>query len=129
MNAKAETLLRQQYLVPRRSVKKLQEMSRKEGVSTGELARRAIEAYTSGRVLSESEEETAARALLEEVHNTLRDVLKRIDTSLAEVHERERAFDRRAFRARVRDETMAWLRGHPEEAEAITELLTPQVPI
>src|SRR5215472_11921868 len=102
MNAKAETLVRQQYLVPRRSVKKLQEMSRKEGVSTGELARRAIEAYTSGRVLSESGEETAARALLEEVHNTLRDVLKRIDTSLAEVRERERAFDRRAFRARVR---------------------------
>jgi hypothetical protein len=128
MNAKAETLLRQQYLVPRRSVKKLQEMSRKEGVSTGELARRAIEAYTSGRVLSESEEETAARALLEEVHNTLRDVLKRIDASLGEVRERERAFDQRAFRARVRDETLAWLRGHPEEAEAITELLTPQVP-
>jgi hypothetical protein len=128
MNAKAETLLRQQYLVPRRSVKKLQEMSRKEGVSTGELARRAIEAYTSGRVLSESEEETAARALLEEVHNTLRDVLKRIDASLAEVRERERAFDQRAVRAQVRDETIAWLRGHPEEAEAITGLLTPQVP-
>jgi hypothetical protein len=128
MNAKAETLLRQQYLVPRRSVKKLQEMSRKEGVSTGELARRAIEAYTSGRVLSESEEETAARALLEEVHSTLRDVLKRIDASLAEVRERERAFDQGAFRARVREQVMAWLRGHPEEAEAITELLTPQVP-
>jgi hypothetical protein len=127
MNAKAETLLRQQYLVPRRSVKKLQEMSRKEGVSTGELARRAIEAYTSGRVLTESEEEIAARALLEEVHNTLRDVLKRIDVSLAEVRERERAFDQRAFRARVRDETISWLRGHPEEAEAIAKLFTPQV--
>jgi DNA primase catalytic subunit len=128
MNAKAETLLRQQYLVPRRSVKKLQEMSRKEGVSTGELARRAIEAYTSGRVLTESEEETAARALLAEVHNTLRDVLKRIDASLAEVHDRERAFDHREFRAQVRDETMTWLRRHPQEAEAITKLFMPQVP-
>ena len=128
MNAKAETLLRQQYLVPRRSVKKLQEMSRKEGVSTGELARRAIEAYTSGRVLSESEEETAARALLVEVHSAVRDVLKRIDASLDEVRERERAFDEGAFRARVREETMAWLRGHPEESEAIVELLTPPVP-
>lgn len=128
MKAKAEPLLRQQYLVPRRSVKKLQEMSRKEGVSTGELARRAIEAYTSGRVLSESEEETAARALLVEVHGAVRDVLKRIDASLAEVRERERAFDEGAFRAEVRKETMAWLRGHPEEAEAIAGLLTPRVP-
>jgi len=128
MNAKAESLLRQQYLVPRRSVKKLQEMSRKEGVSTGELARRAIEAYTSGRVLSEAEEETAARALLVEVHGAVRDVLKRIDASLAEVRERERAFDEGAIRAEVRKETMAWLRGHPEEAEAIAGLLTPRVP-
>ena len=77
MSTKAEPLLRQQYLVPRRSVKKLREMSRKEGVSTGELARRAIEAYTSGRVVSESEEETAARALLVEIHGAVRDVLKR----------------------------------------------------
>lgn len=128
MNAKAESLLRQQYLVPRRSVKKLQEMSRKEGVSTGELARRAIEAYTSGRVLSESEEETAARALLVEVHGAVRDVLKRIDASLAEVREREGAFDKGAFRAEVRKETMAWLRGHPEEAEAIAGVLTPSAP-
>ncbi|MGH8320269.1 MAG: hypothetical protein ACREUL_20260 [Steroidobacteraceae bacterium] len=128
MNAKAEALLRQQYLVPRRSVKKLKEMSRKEGVSTGELARRAIEAYTSGRVLSESEEEPTARALLEEIHGAVRDVLKRIDASLAEVRERERAFDEGAFRADVREETMTWLGGHPEEAEAIAELLTPPVP-
>lgn len=125
MRAKAEALLRQQYLVPRRSVKKLQEMSRKEGVSTGELARRAIEAYTSGRVLSESEEETAARALLEEIHGAVRNVLRRIDASLAEVRERERALERGAFRARVREETMAWLKNHPEEGEAIAELLAP----
>ena len=109
-------------------MKKLQEMSRKEGVSTGELARRAIEAYTSGRVLSEAEEETAARALLVEVQGAVRDVLKRIDAALAEVRERERAFDGGALRAKVREETMAWLRGHPEEAEAIAGLLTPQVP-
>ena len=128
MNAKAESLLRQQYLVPRRSVKKLQEMSRKEGVSTGELARRAIEAYTSGRVLSESEEETAARALLAEIHGSVREALKRIDASLTEVRERERALAEGALRAQVRKETMAWLRGHPEEAEAIASLLTPQVP-
>jgi hypothetical protein len=55
-------LIRQQYLVPRKSVKKLREMSRREGVSAGELARRAIEAYTSGNTLAEPEVEVASRA-------------------------------------------------------------------
>ncbi len=103
-------------------------MSRKEGVSTGELARRAIEAYTSGRVLSEPEEESAARALLEEIHEAVRAVLKRIDASLTEVRERERDLDDGAFRARVREETRAWLRSHPQEAESLAEVLSPRVP-
>ena len=51
-----------------------------------------------------------------EVHGAVRDVLKRIDAALAEVRERERASDGGALRAQVREETMAWLRGHPEEA-------------
>ncbi len=127
MNANAEVLLRQQYLVPRRSVKKLREMSRKEGVSAGELVRRAIEAYTSGRLLSESEEETAARALLADVHRAVRTTLERIDVSLAEMHTRTRVLEEGTFRARVRDETLAWLRSHPRKAEAITELLIPPV--
>ena len=46
MSAKAQDLIRQQYLVPRKSVKKLREMSRREGVSVGKVARRAIGAYT-----------------------------------------------------------------------------------
>ena len=62
MSAKAADLMRQQYLVPRKSVKKLREMSRREGVSAGELARRAIEAYTSGNVLTEPEDEVAVSA-------------------------------------------------------------------
>src|SRR5436309_10618717 len=87
MSAKAEDLLRQQYLVPRKSVKKLRAMSRREGVSAGELARRAIETYTSGKVLTESEqeaaaEEAAARGLLEDIHGQVRATLKRIDASL-----------------------------------------------
>jgi hypothetical protein len=44
------------------------------------------------------------------------------------VRERERALEEGKFRAQVREETMAWLRGHPEEAEAIAGLLTPLVP-
>ena len=122
MSAKAEDLLRQQYLVPRRSVKKLREMSRREGVSAGELARRAIEAYTSGKVLNESEEEAAARALLEDIHTQVRAALKRIDASLTEVRVRERALDDGTFRAQVRKETQAWFEAHPREARAIAEL-------
>jgi len=122
VSAKAEDLLRQQYLVPRRSVKKLREMSRREGVSAGELARRAIEAYTSGKVLDESEEEAAARALLEDIHTQVRAALKRIDASLTEVRVRERALDDGTFRAQVRKETQAWFEAHPHEARAIAEL-------
>jgi len=128
MAAKAEDLLRQQYLVPRRSVKKLKEMSRKEGVSAGELARRAIEAYTAGRVLSESEDEAAACALLAEIHAQVRESLTRIDAGLAEVRARERALADGSFRARVRRETQQWFRSHPQEAEAIAELFGQGIP-
>ncbi len=122
MAAKAEDLLRQQYLVPRKSVKKLREMSRREGVSAGELARRAIEAYTSGRVLAESEEEAAARGLLEDIHGQVRATLKRIDASLGEVRARDRALADGSFRAQVRKETQTWFEAHPHQARAIAEL-------
>ena len=122
MSAKAEDLLRQQYLVPRKSVKKLREMSRRQGVSAGELARRAIAAYTSGKVLTESEEQADARALLEDVHGQVRATLKRIDASLIEVRVRERALADGTFRAQVRKETQAWFEAHPHQARAIAEL-------
>jgi hypothetical protein len=125
MSAKAEDLLRQQYLVPRKSVKKLREMSRREGVSAGELARRAIEAYISGRVLTESEEEAAARGLLEDIHDEMLATLKRIDADLSEVRARERAISDGALRATVRKETQAWFEAHPQRARAIAELLAP----
>jgi hypothetical protein len=60
------------------------EMSRREGVSAGELARRAIEAYTSGNVIAEPEEEMASRAVLKDIHNQVRTILTRIDASLSE---------------------------------------------
>src|SRR5438132_12304838 len=116
MAVKAEDLLRQQYLVPRKSVKKLREMSRREGVSAGELARRAIEAYTSGKVLTESEEEAAARALLEDIHGQVRATLKRIDASVIEVRARERAVADGTFRAHVRKAAQSWFEGHPRQA-------------
>ena len=126
MSAKAEELMRQQYLVPRKSVKKLREMSRREGVSAGELARRAIEAYTSGNALTEPEEEVASRAVLKDIHTQVRSVLARIDASLPEIRARERALADGTFRAQVVAETRAWFDAHPEEAQGIVELFAPQ---
>src|SRR6202789_1442081 len=91
MSAPAEDLMRQQYLVPRKSVKKLREMSRREGVSAGALVRRAIEAYASGNILTEPEEEVASRAVLKDIHSQVRAALTRIDASLSEIRARERA--------------------------------------
>ncbi len=126
MSAKAQDLMRQQYLVPRKSVTKLREMSVREGVSAGELARRAIDAYTSGSIRTEPEEELASRAVLKDIHAQVRAVLKRIDASLAESRARERALTDGTFRARVVAETRAWFDAHPEQARGIVELFAPQ---
>jgi len=126
VSAKVDDLMRQQYLVPRKSVKKLREMSRREGVSAGELARRAIEAYTSGNILTGPEEEVASRAVLKDIHTQVRATLTRIDASLSEIRARERALTDGTFRAQVVAETRAWFDAHPEEARGIVELFTPQ---
>jgi hypothetical protein len=126
MPAKADDLMRQQYLVPRKSVKKLREMSRREGVSAGELARRAIEAYTSGNVLTESEEEAASRVVLKDIHAQVRAVLTRIDVGLAEIRGSEQRLADGTFRAQVIAETRAWFDAHPKEAQGIVEFFTPQ---
>jgi hypothetical protein len=126
MSAKAEDLMRQQYLVPRKSVKKLREMSRREGVSAGEIARRAIDAFTSGNVLTEPEEEVASRAVLKDIHTQVRAVLSRIDATLSEIRARERALADGTFRAQVVAETRQWFDAHPAEAEGIVDLFAPQ---
>jgi hypothetical protein len=126
MPAKAEDLMRQQYLVPRKSVKKLREMSRREGVSAGELARRAIEAYTTGNVITASEEEVASRSVLKDIHTQVRAILTRIDANQSEINAREQALTDGTFRAEVAAETRAWFDAHPEEAQGIVELFAPR---
>jgi len=107
-------------------VKKLREMSRREGVSAGELARRAIEAYTSGNVIPGPEEEMASRAVLKDIHNQVRKILTRIDASLSEIRASEQALADGTFRAQVVAQTRAWFDAHPEEAQGIVELFAPQ---
>jgi hypothetical protein len=126
MAVKAEDLMRQQYLVPRKSVNKLREMSRREGVSAGELARRAIEAYTSGNVITESEEEVASRAVLKDIHAQVRATLARIDASVAEIRASEQRLADGTFRAQVVADTRAWFDAHPEEAQGIAEFFAPR---
>lgn len=129
MVVKAADLMRQQYLVPRKSVNKLREMSRREGVSAGELARRAIEAYTSGQVLTVPEEEVASRAVLKDIHAQVHATLARIDASLADILARDRALADGSFRAQVIAETRAWFDAHPDEAQGIVDLFTPPAPV
>lgn len=100
-------------------------MSRREGVSAGELARRAIEAYTSGKVLTESEEEVASRSVLKDIHSQVRAVLARIDVGASEIRAREVALADGTFRAQVVAETRAWFETHPKEAQGIVELFSP----
>jgi metal-responsive CopG/Arc/MetJ family transcriptional regulator len=119
-------LMRQQYLVPRKSVKKLREMSRREGVSASELVRRAIEAYTSGNTFTEPEEEVASRAVIEDIHTQVRATLTRIDASLSESRAHERALADGTLRAQVVAETRAWFNARPAEAQGIVELFAPQ---
>jgi len=126
MAVKAEDLMRQQYLVPRKSVNKLREMSRREGVSAGELARRAIEAYTSGNVITESDEEVASRAVLKDIHAQVRATLARIDASVAEIRASEQRLADGTFRAQVVADTRAWFDAHPEEAQGIAEFFAPR---
>lgn len=127
MSAKAEDLMRQQYLVSRKSVKKIREMSRREGVSAGELVRRAIDAYTSRDILTEPQEEVTSRAVLKDIHTQLRAALTRIDANLSEIRTRELALTDGTFRAQVIAETRAWFDAHPAEAQGIVELFVPRV--
>ena len=101
-------------------------MSRREGVSAGELARGAIEASTSGKILTEPEEEVASRVVLKDIHTQARATLTWIDASCSEIRARERALADGTFRAQVVAETRAWFDAHPEEAQGIVKLFAPQ---
>jgi len=117
---------RKQYLVPRRSVAKLQKMSRQRRVSASELVRRAIEAYTSGEPCA-AEQEAAARGVLRELHKEMRATLKRIDRGLEKLSARERALADGTLQDQVRQETQSWITSHPREMAAIVRLFAPEV--
>lgn len=121
MDKPVDELLRQQYLVPRRSVAKLRQLSRQHKVSVTEIVRRAIEAYDplSG---DRASQEAAALELLAEVHGQLRKSMRRIDSEMAALQSRQRALDDGSVRDQARQQTEGWLRRNPQALDAFAEL-------
>src|ERR1700689_1922774 len=104
MDRTIDELIRQQYLVPRRSVAKLRQLSKLQKVSATEIVRRAIDAYDP---LSEDRtaQEAAALELLAEVHGELRKSMRRIDSEMAALQSRQRALDDGSVRDQARQQT------------------------
>jgi hypothetical protein len=121
MDKPVDELLRQQYLVPRRSVAKLRQLSRQHKVSVTEIVRRAIEAYdpSSG---DRAAQEAAALELLAEVHGQLRKSMRRIDSDMAALQSRQRALDDGSVREEARHQTEGWLRRNPQALDEFAEL-------
>jgi hypothetical protein len=121
MDKPIDELLRQQYLVPRRSVAKLRQLSRQHKVSVTEIVRRAIEAYDplSG---DRAAQEAAALELLAEVHVQLRKSMRRIDSDMAALQSRQRALDDGSVREEARRQTELWLRRNPQALDEFAEL-------
>jgi hypothetical protein len=125
MDKPVDELLRQQYLVPRRSVAKLRQLSRQHKVSVTEIVRRAIEAYDplSG---DRAAQEAAALELLAEVHGQLRKSMRRIDSDMAALQSRQRALDDGSVREQARQQTEGWLRRNPQALDTFAELFAGQ---
>jgi hypothetical protein len=121
MDKPVDELLRQQYLVPRRSVAKLRQLSRQHKVSVTEIVRRAIDAYdpSSG---DRAAQEATALELLAEVHGQLRKSMRRIDSDMTALQSRQRALDDGSVREQARQQTEGWLRRNPQALDAFAEL-------
>jgi hypothetical protein len=121
MDRTVDELVRQQYLVPRRSVAKLRQLSKSQKVSATEIVRRAIDAYDP-KSDDRTEQEAAALELLAEVHGALRKSMRRIDTDIAALRLRQRALDDGSVRARARRDTEVWLKRNPRALAGFAEL-------
>jgi hypothetical protein len=121
MDRSVDELVRQQYLVPRRSVAKLRQLSKSQKVSATEIVRRAIDAYDP-KSDDRSAQEAAALELLAEVHGALRKAMRRIDTDMAALRLRQRALDDGSVRAQARRDTEVWLKRNPQALAGFAEL-------
>lgn len=76
----------------------------------------------TARGSSLAHEEAAAAALLKELRGHVRSTLARIDAELAESRKQARQYAK--LRAQTRKEAVAWLKAHPDEAQAISDLFS-----
>ena len=113
MEKSVDQLVRQQYLVPRRSVVKLRQLSKSHRVSATEIVRRAIDAYDPQADEANSQQR-AALELLSQVHGELRKVMRRIDADLTELHRRQRALEDGSVQQQARRDAENWLRRNPQ---------------
>ncbi|HEY6452835.1 MAG TPA: hypothetical protein VIX87_09585 [Steroidobacteraceae bacterium] len=127
MDRTVDELVRQQYLVPRRSVAKLRQLSKLQKVSATEIVRRAIEAYDPASD-DRTAQEAAALELLAEVHGALRKALRRIDADMVALRLRRRALENGSVRDRARRDTESWLRDNPQALVAFAELFGAAAP-
>ena len=121
MDRTVDELVRQQYLVPRRSVAKLRQLSKSQKVSATEIVRRAIDAYDP-KSDDRTAQEAAALDLLAEVHGALRKSMRRIDTEIAALRLRQRALDDGSVRDHARRDTESWLKRNPQALAGFAEL-------
>ncbi len=121
MHSTDDELLRQQYLVPRRSVAKLRQLSKEQKVSATEIVRRAIDAYDP---LSQDRtaQESAALDMLAQVHGALRKAIRRIDSDTAALRLRQRALEDGSVRERARRDAQSWLRRNPQALAGFVQL-------
>jgi 16S rRNA C1402 (ribose-2'-O) methylase RsmI len=67
-----------------------------------------------------SEQEEAAAKLLREIHAQAQAILRKIDADLAESRRQARLYAK--LKIQTHNETMVWLKAHPDEVQAISEL-------
>jgi hypothetical protein len=121
MDRTIDELVRQQYLVPRRSVAKLRQLSKQQKVSATEIVRRAIDAYEPPSQ-DKTVQEAAALELLAEVHGELRNAIRRIDSDMASLRLRQLALADGSVREQARREADSWLRRNPQALAGFAEL-------
>ncbi|WP_440998095.1 hypothetical protein [Arhodomonas sp. SL1] len=118
-----ERLIRRQYLVSRKHIEKVKQLSQAKGVSDAEIIRRAIDAYDPDATgMNEGELEAA----LETMETALRQTRDEVAGLRQRLNERLSDEVIEARRARIAEETGAELRADPRALAALSRALFPK---
>lgn len=107
----AETLLRQQYLIPRSAVQKVKGIAREQRVSVAEIVRRAIEDY---QPRSATMNEAEFLAFMDQLDQVTAETLMRLDRINSGLEKSRAARESGETRAQVRAEIEDWARKNPD---------------